>query len=402
MKIYFRRVFIVIILLVISKLAFTSDTLVADSSKYPKSIHLNYQFGKVIHTHAFVKGDNPNNEPYNLFQAFSVQYGIRTNGKKLWQQLYGYPVWGVGLFHIRFFNDTEFGKPFAIYSYINAPFKRWNNWSINYEVAFGLSFNWKSHELLENGYYYPIGSNLTVFIDFGINSTIRLARNLDLNVGINYTHFSNGAVKLPNLGINVFAPRIGIQYIFNERPEYISQDVPKYIKEWEWLITASPSVRQVGFEYIDNDDTLAKAFNYGVFTISTGVNRQFSHMIKFGGGIDFSYNEAYAAKVTMTDGTPEKATYSFNDKFLIGIFPSFELVINNLTILIQPGYYIYRQKVENAETPTTYQRVGIRYYILKHFVAGVNIRAYNFSKADFVEFNFGYSLRWKKTYRKKY
>ena len=130
------------------------------------------------------------------------------------------------------------------------------------------------------------------------------------------------------------------------------------------------------------------------------MNRQFSHKIKFGGGIDFSYNEAYAAKVTMTDGTPEKATYSFNDKFLIGIFPSFELVINNINILIQPGYYIYRQKVENAETPTTYQRVGIRYYILKHFAAGVNIRAYNFSKADFVEFNFGYSLRWKKTYRK--
>jgi len=92
-------------------------------------------------------------------------------------------------------------------------------------------------------YYYPIGSNLTVFIDLGINSTIRLARKIDLNVGISYTHFSNGSVKLPNLGINVFAPRIGIQYIFNERPEYISQDVPKYIKEWEWLTTASSSVR---------------------------------------------------------------------------------------------------------------------------------------------------------------
>jgi len=45
------------------------------------------------------------------------------------------------------------------------------------------------------------------------------------------------------------------------------------------------------------------------------VNRQFSDKIKLGGGIDFSYNEAYASKVTMTDGTPEKAPYSFNDKF---------------------------------------------------------------------------------------
>lgn len=377
-----------------------ADTLEQVSGRYVKSVHFNYQLGKVIQTHDFVQGENPKNEAYDNFQAFSAQYGIRTDGRKLWQQLYGYPVWGGGLFYIDFFNDDEFGKPLAVYSFMNAPFKRWKKWSINYEIGFGLSLNWKPHELFEDGYYYPIGSYFTVFFDFGINSSIRLAKNWDLNIGLNYTHFSNGAVKLPNLGVNVFAPRVGVQYIFKERPSFKTQEVPKYLKEWEWLITVSPSVRQVGFIYEYNDDTLAKAFNYGVLTISSAFNRQISHKVKFGGGFDFSYNEAYAADTIMVNGSLFKAHSTFKDKFLIGIFPSFELVFNKLSMTVQPGFYIYRQEVEDLDTPTTYQRVGLRYYIGKHFIAGVNIRAYNFSKADFIEFNFGYSLRWQKSYSK--
>ncbi len=100
------------------------------------------------------------------------------------------------------------------------------------------------------------------------------------------------------------------------------------------------------------------------------------------------------------NGSVQKAPATFKDKFLIGVFPSFELVFNKLSMNLQPGFYIYRQEVENVDTPTTYQRIGLRYYLGKHFITGVNIRAYNFSKADFIEFNFGYSLRWLKSYRK--
>ncbi len=211
-----NRILTIIFIVLVTNCYAENDTLGKSQVKYVKSVHLNYQFGKVIQTHAFVQGENPNNEAYENFQALSAQFGIRTDGRKLWQQLYGYPTWGFGLFYIDFFNDDEFGQPLAIYSFLNAPFIRWKNWSINYEVGFGLSLNWKPHELLEGGYYYPIGSYFTVFFDFGINSSIRLTKNWDLNLGLNYTHFSNGAVKLPNLGVNVFAPRVGIQYIFNK------------------------------------------------------------------------------------------------------------------------------------------------------------------------------------------
>jgi len=381
---------------------FADDTIKPDVYRYTKTIHFYYQPGLVIQTHAFVQGENPQNKSYGFFQSFTAQYGLHTDGRKLWQQLYGYPVWGFGAYSAYFPGDYELGRPLAVYAYINAPFKRWKKWRINYEVDFGISFNWKSHDLHENGYYYPIGSYAAVFFDFGINSVVELSKRFNLYLGLNFTHFSNGSVKLPNLGVNLASTRIGINYLFNERPEYITRVKPPYLKEWEWLIILSPSIKQVAFSYVDvSDDTLATAFNYGVYTLSTGINRQVSHKIKIGGGVDFSYNGAYGADTTLINGTPEKAAATFGDKFLIGIFPSFELVINHISILAQPGFYIYLPETESQDVPTTYQRVGIRYYFPGNIVAGVNVRAYNFSKADFIEFNVGYTLKWKKSYRTK-
>ncbi len=394
--------FLLLCLLLFNFHLFAGDTTKTDVQRYTKTIHFYYQPGMVIPTHAFVKGDNPQNKPYGFFHSFTAQYGIQSDGKKLWQQLYGYPVWGFGAYSACFPGDHELGHPLAVYAYINAPFKRWKKWSINYEVDFGISFNWKRHDLRENGYYYPIGSFATVFFDFGINSVVQLSKRLNLYFGLNFTHFSNGSVKLPNLGVNMLAPRVGVNYLFNDRQAYISRAKPTYEKEWEWLITLSPSLKQVGFTYVDNNsDTVATAFNYGVYTVSTGVNRQVSYKIKIGGGLDLSYNGAYGADTTMKNGKPEKATAIFGDKFLIGVFPSFELVINQISILAQPGFYIYLPETESMDVPTTYQRVGIKYYFPGNIVAGVNVRAYNFSQADFIEFNVGYTLKWKKSYRSR-
>jgi hypothetical protein len=375
----------------------SGDTIVASNKFYTQSANIFYQPGMVIGTHSFVKGDNPTNKPISFYQSFTAQYSIHTDGRKLWQQMYGYPVWGFGTYGAFFPKNTQLGGPIAMYTFFSAPIKKWEKWCINYEVDFGFAFNWKNHDLLENGYYYPIGSHVTVFFDFGLNSTIQISKKTDLYFGFHFTHFSNGAVKLPNDGLNMISLRGGIRYVYTDRPEYITSDIPEFKKEWEWVVYISPSYKQTGFTYENaNKESVAKAFNYGVFTVSSGINRQISYKIKLGGGTDFSYNEAYGADTVMVNGVPEKAPSSFSNKFLIGIFPSFELVVNKLSLLIQPGVYIYKPKTDVKETPDTYQRVGLRLYLSDHLIAGVNLRAYNFSKADFIEFNVGYTLHWYK------
>lgn len=378
------------------------DSTEVKKERYRKSISLYYEFSKVVETHAFVKGENPQKEAYGYAHAISMKYNIHTDGKKLWQQIYGYPVWGFGLYKAFFTNDPdELGNPAAAYMFIDLPLKRWKKWSLDYEMGFGLAFNWNRHDLLENGYYYPIGSYSTVFIDGGFNATFMLGKNFDLSAALTYTHFSNGAVRLPNLGINMLGARVELRYIFKERPEFKVKEIPTYEKEWEWIALLAPSMREVAFAYIDeNGDTLATAFDYGILSFSTTFNRQISHKIKFGGGFDISYNAAYGADIVMVNGVPEKSPFEFGDKVLVGVYPSFELVLGRLSMIAQPGFYIYQKDVEGYETPTTYQRIGVKYHFFNNLVVGINIRAFNFSKADFIEWNIGYRIKWQKSYRK--
>ncbi len=380
----------------------TITSFVPEKNRYAKSVSLYNQLGTVIQTHSFVKGTNPNNEPYGGYYSFSLKYGIHTDGRKYWQQLYGYPVWGIGVYKAFFFNDhDELGNPAAVYLFTDLPLKSWEKWSLNFELGFGMAFNWNRHDLREKGYYYPIGSYGTVFIDGGFHARVPLGNQFILSAGITYTHFSNGAVRLPNLGVNMVGGRLSLQYVFKKEPEKLKNEIPSYKKEWEWLGLLAPSMRQVGFEYMDeNGDTLAKTFDYGILSFSTTFNRQISYKVKLGAGADISYNASYGADTVMVNGEPQKAPFLTKDKILIGLYPSFELVLGEISLIAQPGFYIYQKDVEGFETPTTYQRLGVKYHLWEHLIVGINIRAFNFSKADFIEWNIGYRIKWNKSYRK--
>lgn len=368
-----------------------ADTLLP---RYHKSFGAGLDYGNVIHSHDFVKGNNPMHMPYKHYMAFSLEYGIETNGRKLYQQLWGYPSWGFGFYKIFIFNDSVLGSPFAAYTFFDAPFKRWKKYSVNYKIGIGLSYDWTRHSL-NDGYDYPIGSSMTVYFEMGVLGNVHLTENLDLNAELVLTHFSNGSIQLPNLGINFRAFNIGVKYIFQKRPEYIRQYVPVFEKEWEALLAFSPAVKQVNFKYEDNNKELKNvAFNYAILNLSAALNRQISYKTKIGAGVDFSFNESYGAKAVMTNGDLSKAPFLAADKFLIGVFPSVEFLINRVSLMLQPGVYVYKKNIENTELPNTYQRVGLKYTFKNNLFTGVNIRAFNFYKADFIEWNIGYRLTW--------
>ncbi len=398
-------------LLLLTTVAIASQSDSIKKERYVKSLRLFYQAGSVLQTNSFLQGDNELGTPIDSYQSASLQYGIETNGKKLWQQIYGYPTWGFGFYSVNFFDPNELGNPSALYTFINAPlFKRFKRWSINYEVGFGLTYNWKKFDANTNAFQYAIGSSNTVFIDLGLNADIMLGKRFNLTAGFTFTHFSNGATKVPNLGINLFAPRIGLKYMFKDRPDFIVKDIPKYNDTWEYIILFAASSKQLGFKVIsDNNDTSYVAETYGIFTFSTGINRQISHKVKIGVGADIGYDASYNSYIEYDNDLNSVLVNAGNDnKLAMGFYGSFELVVNRLSLIIQPGWYVYREKWEIPdETPPTgvsyprrkpgnsYQRVGLKYHILENAFAGINIRAYDFSIADYIEWNIGYRIQWK-------
>ena len=88
-------------------------------------------------------------------------------------------------------------------------------------------------------------------------------------------------------------------------------------------------------------------------------------------------------------------------------------------MVVQPGWYVYREEWSVPESPTpptednpvgisiprrkpgpSYQRIGLKYHIFENVFTGINVRAYDFSIADYIEWNIGYRIKWQKSYRK--
>lgn len=373
-----------------------SDT--ARQKRYPKSIDLFYEVSSVLKTNEFVKGDNPNHEAYTGFQALSLKYSIHADGRKAWEQLYNYPTWGLGLYHGFYMNDYgEMGNPRAAYTYLDLPLKRWERWSLNWETGLGVSWNWNTHDINENPFTYPISTPYTIFMDVGVNAVVPLGKHINFKTGISTSHFSNGGVRLPNAGINVAGVRAEFQYIFNPQPRVIYKDIPDYVKEWEWIALIAPAKKQLGYLHVNEDlDTLNISFDYRALNFSTTLNRQISHKVKFGVGADISYNEGFGADTIWSNSMPVSAPFDRKDKILVGAYGSFELVLGRLSMIIQPGLYLYKKEVEWNNLPSAYQRIGIKYHLFNNLVVGVSIRTSYFSKAEFIEWNVGYRIKWRK------
>ncbi len=358
------------------------------------SIQGMYQNGYVFPTNDFVKGINGESEKISDFQTFSIKIAKQTIGKSQWEQLYNYPDYGIGVSVYDFHNPEEIGTPIAFYGFLNAPFKRWNKLTFNYEIGFGATFNWKSFNPLTNKYNIAIGTGQSFLIDAGLNLQYNLTKHFDIESGFTLTHFSNGSLKKPNFGLNTIAPKISLKYNFDERPIFIKQEIPEYKKENEWLISVFGGKKNVIFDSV-NIDVIEKfeGVNFPVFGVSTTINRQISYKSKIGIGMSISYDGSINAQVAVDANELEAVDGPFRDKVQVSIYPSYEFVINRFSLILQPAFYIYRKKLIN-QSPVFHQRIGIKYHFSDNFFAGITLRDYKFHISDFIEWNLGYRIKW--------
>ena len=377
---------------------FEVKTVHAELSDSIKIRHFNIisgyaQYGKVLATNPYLKQANIAGDAFIEYAAFSFQFLKQTTGEKEWERNYGYPSYGVGVYTASFFDNREFGAPIAVYGVFKAPFKRWERLSLNYDTGFGFTFNWESFNPSANNYNVSLGAEETVFIDLGINLKYRLNPGLDLGFGYSFTHFSNGALKSPNMGLNTFSPRVTLEYNLNRfTPPHFEQTALPYLRNTSLDISLFGGLKNVIYKGNDVDTiTKYKGVYYPEYGVNTVLNRQVNHKSKIGIGCSLSYDGSFNSSAYIDHGELEPEEGFQKNKLSFSIFPSYELIIHRLSIVVQPGFYIFRKQSVDKK-PLTYQRLGLHYLMGKNLFAGICLRAYNYHVSDFIEWTLGYRL----------
>jgi hypothetical protein len=365
---------------------------IEDGKKLQKWIGGNYRWGYVLQTNDYVNGDNPGNTKITGFQALDLKFGWQTTGTKDWHTIYNFPYYGIGLYNANFFYSDDLGTPTALHFFWGGNIKRWGRHAINYKWGLGLSWNWKPYDPVDNPRNVAIGSYRNFYLDFGFEYVYQLSDEFDLAGGLYFSHFSNGAIRTPNLGIGLIAPAVELRYHIDSRPVIIPGIKPKYEQEDELYLLLAFGAKQLAFDTANYESPYFDE-TYSVISVSAAWLHGFDHYIKAGIGADFSYDNSLDASFLSEGIIDEDDILQESDKSALGLFGTVEFIFHRISIISSLGAYLYNKEVPEIK-PRLYQRLGIKYHFTNSLFAGINVRAYEFSKADYVEWNVGYRLKW--------
>lgn len=308
-------------------------------------------------------------------RGVELSYVHQATGNFLWEKDYNFPETGASLLLFDLSNPKELGLLMVGSAYVDFRlFKIKNTW-FAFRLSTGLSYLTKSFHRTENFKNNAIGSHLNSFIGLRVKAGIPLSKTTRLDLSTALTHASNGAFKMPNLGINIPTISLGFSYF----PSGVNHDIYKADREFDraWKISALAA-----FGVSENEPAGGKPFP--AFLFSGLMNKRITAKSRVGYGIDIFYNAANIPKIESLDST-------FNDNWKNiqpAIKGSYELMMGEVAIPMEMGVYTYTKAKNNGHI---YTRVGIRYYAQK-LVYNVTLKTH-FAKADFLEFGIGYKIK---------
>lgn len=318
-----------------------------------------------------IKNDSVN-LPGSIYNALDIRFGWKSRRKGLYPTLYRHPTFGLG-FYAATFHKPEIGSPYALYGFVDFPF--WNKnhkWHWLYSMAMGLSYNFNPYDREKNPLNTLIGSRQNAYIHFHSRVKHNVNNRLSLGMGVGFTHFSNGAYRLPNAGLNKISWVLGVEYrISQDRSVDNEQPLPSYSRKKQTNINWSNGV---------------KNFRPGgaiYWKTGVGFSRTWSinHRYRVGVGTDLFFRSGTAG-ISNNLNSKENAWSS-------GVYAAWEwMITERLSVPLNIGTYLHNY-IENGEKLRLYERIGLRYQINQQLFAGVSIKAH-MVVADFTEWTIGF------------
>lgn len=309
--------------------------------------------------------------------AGEVSYVFRTNGQRNWHGAYKYPEIGVTLYAGSIGNPEVLGNFFGGYSFITFPFIARKNFRFNGKLGCGLGLGTKHYDEVTNPKNVAISTPLNAMICLGIDARYYMGNNW-LSLGIDMTHFSNGAYKVPNIGLNL--PYLSFGYGHYVRHAENIQEEPggwhmpyrKIIPGFTGIISAKEVFPTSGKRY-------------PVYALSIHARTFLKPRVGWELAFDVISKQAILAYRPEVPKTQMEMVQ-------MGAFLGYLLPLDRFHFVLGMGYYLKdRFQPEDA----FYHRVGIRYYLDNGINFNLVLKSH-WARADYIEWGIGYSFNTKK------
>ena len=235
----------------------------------------------------------------------------------------------------------------------------------------GIAFATEKFNKENNPTNFMISTDLSFFFNLKLNLDYQLNKEFSLGLNAGFSHCSNAALNLPNLGINMLNYGVNIGYrIFEENYHTIAinTNIPK--KKWTYDFTIGIATRGVNEELNKYYLILTNDFAINHFLNQKNILSLNLHYVLRQGEIYDSY-------------------YSTTYNSYYGLALGHELLIRRLSVITQLGSYFYDT---NLNKHYWYARLGIRYYFTSN-IYGMMTLTNRKQSADYLQYAIGYRLK---------
>lgn len=344
--------------------------------KSQEAISLSYNYGTIaVHSPSVAPLVNGAVYGYTINYAFTNKKGTE------WRKLYNFPDYGISYNYKDYNNPEQLGNSHSITGFFQMPFlQKGRFFNFGFKGFAGLGVFTKKYDAHYNPLNKAISSTINISAEARLYSKIDF-QPLYLEYSFGLNHFSNGLIKAPNLGINVFNNNFSVGYYLEEKLPYeqIKNQKTKRTENYEiWAVST------FGFKELDSD---LQKYMFSGFTLN--FSKYISQINKPGIGIDFLNDPSLVPLA----GRQYHYIGDSNLNFRYGINVNHEFILGNAGFFAAYGFYLQHSEYYSSRR---YYKAGFKYYY-KNVIGMVLIRAIPLFRADVVEFGIGYKFTKHKT-----
>ena len=331
---------------------------------------------------------------------------------------------GFGFSYWNLCDSTLLGEAYAPYVCLDIPFVNTKHFRWGIRPGLGAAFMTKTYQnTVPEGHLYQdlndtnqsIGSMANIYFPEMMYMDFPLIKGWGLGISGGWYHISNGSLRQPNSGYNMFAAEVALRYApYREdskiKPSY-SKESRSDLTEHKWHIVAGVEAGSRQVYYRDQ-----QSFHIGAASLAA-----YAHLhpvFQLGIGADLFYDGAYIQRDTHFNKTNLAAAQP-GDCWRVGVSVQPELVVGEFTMGFHIGAYMHdpvkemEPYVEATQSSTgrvekpifypydmlnagsagypdgwMYTRVVLRYYLPCHLFLQAAMKSH-LTKVEFVSLGFG-------------
>ncbi len=310
--------------------------------------------------------------PQHRANAGELTFFVHTKGKKAWHKACGFPTVGATIFGGSVGNNEILGTYWGSYGFIEFPFVHAPHYRFLGKLGAGMGFGTKVFDQETNPKNTAMSTHLNALLCVGIRNEWTFDRN-QISLGLDMTHFSNGASKVPNLGVNLPYLSLGygrvLQHAFKDS---VTQPYKNQFEKWLFSLNFIGSMKEIF-------PTNGK--KYPVLALSASARYFARPKVGFEGAFDIISKQAII-------GYKPEIEKSQWDLLQMGVFAGYLVPLDQFHFVIGMGLYL---KDKYRPEDFVYHRIGIRY----SFTNGLNTQVVlksHWARADYIEWGLGYTF----------